>query len=267
MYEIADYDERYRPYDKSGGELRRADWVKLPVKPRGDGLGELLEHRRGLEIFGIWCLLLEKTTAEKPENRGKLLNHREQPATIPEIAKGISLKNRVKLVQEALSVLVSIGWVKSEDNSAELPQTPAKSSVVKSKVLKSRVGISYDYNKECFTNITPEKKSEWEKAFPAVDIDLDLKSAVLWVKDNPTKRKSNWGRFLTSWFKRTQDHGGNKVATKHTKTKLFPLPGKVCEKCPPRERLPAVYKTTGGSYDHYYCAEHMPAKVKEQYAG
>jgi hypothetical protein len=45
--------------------------------------------------------------------------------------------------------------------------------------------------------------------------------------------------------------------------KLFPIAGKVCsqEGC----GLPAVYKSSGGSYDHYYCNEHMPAKVKEKY--
>lgn len=144
MFSIADYDKRYRPYDKSGGELKHADWVKLPVKPKGEGLQALLEHRRGLEVFGIWGLLLEKATAEKkPENRGKLLNHKEEPATVTEIAKSISLPKKERLVAYALSVLVSMGWVEldseSEETSGELPQTSAKSSVEKSSVVKSRV--------------------------------------------------------------------------------------------------------------------------------
>ena len=82
MFSIVDYEARYKPYDKSGGELKNADWVKLPAKPRGEGLAELLKHNRGLQVFAVWCLLLEKTTNEKPENRGKLLNHKEQPATV-----------------------------------------------------------------------------------------------------------------------------------------------------------------------------------------
>jgi hypothetical protein len=46
------------------------------------------------------------------------------------------------------------------------------------------------------------------------------------------------------------------------KTRLFPIHGKVCGKkgC----GLPAVYKSAG-EFDHYYCAEHMPDKVKEKY--
>jgi len=144
MYLIAEYDKRYRPYDKSGGELKRAEWVKLPVKPRGEGLAELFEYKRGLEVFGIWCLLLEKATNEKAENRGKLLNHKGQPATIEEIAKGITLKKRIKLVEYALTVLLKMGWIESDNEteniSAQSEQCSSKSRVLKSRVEKSKVG-------------------------------------------------------------------------------------------------------------------------------
>ena len=50
---------------------------------------------------------------------------------------------------------------------------------------------------------------------------------------------------------------------KPRKTKLFPIPGKTCSKsgCP----MPAVYKSTSGAADHYYCQGHLPAKVREKY--
>lgn len=44
------------------------------------------------------------------------------------------------------------------------------------------------------------------------------------------------------------------------KVKLFPIPGKNCH-C----GMPAVYKATGGTYDNFYCEEHMPEKVKAKY--
>lgn len=156
MFSIVDYDTRYSPYDKSGGALKNADWVKLPAKPKGEGLGELLEYKRGLEVFGIWCLLLEKTTNEKPENRGKLLNHKEQPATVEEIAKGISLKSKVKLVEYALNVLVSMGWVIGEITSDQLPASPTKSRVEKSRVIKS----NRDYS-ESFEIFWKKFKGRW----------------------------------------------------------------------------------------------------------
>lgn len=186
MYEIADYDKLYRPYDKSGGELKHPDFVKLPVKPTGEGLQELLEYRRGLEIFGIWCLLLEKTTAEKkPENRGKLLNHRELPATPYEIAKGISLKKKGKLVSYALSVLSTIGWLNSEETSEDfrkLPPNITKDKLTKDNLTKVKKSKEYTLEFENFWNkfkgrYDPENDRyikvgkweaflEWEKLLP-----------------------------------------------------------------------------------------------------
>ncbi len=144
VFSIADYDELYRPYDKSGGELKSAVWVKLPANPRGRGLKVLLKYKRGLEVFGIWCLLLEITTLEKPENRGQLLNHRGLPASVEEIAEGISLPKNIKLVSYALSILAAIGWVSSEVTSAKPELSSSKSRVEKSRVEKSKVVISLD---------------------------------------------------------------------------------------------------------------------------
>ena len=47
-----------------------------------------------------------------------------------------------------------------------------------------------------------------------------------------------------------------------TKTKLWPISGRSCgvSGC----GMPAVYKKPG-EYDHYYCTEHLPNKVKEFY--
>ena len=117
MFSIADYDKRYKPTNKSGGELKNADYVKLPVKPKGDGLQTLLAHERGLEVFGIWCLLLEKTTDQKPEHRWKLSNFRDEAASIEEISQSISLKGQESLVEYAITLLVSMGWVLSTDGA------------------------------------------------------------------------------------------------------------------------------------------------------
>lgn len=180
MYLIADYDNRYRPYDKSGGELRNTEWVKMPCKPKGDGLQALLEYSRGLEIFGIWCLLLQKATKEKkPENRGKLLNHKELPASIPEIAKGISHANKIRLVETAISVLVEMGWIindsQSEVASADFRKTSAKSRVLKSRVPKSK------YN-EVFEKFWKTFKGRWNADRSRYDKGSKLEAWVVWQK-------------------------------------------------------------------------------------
>lgn len=45
------------------------------------------------------------------------------------------------------------------------------------------------------------------------------------------------------------------------KQKLWPIPGKNCGKC----KMPAVYKSSAGGFDHYYCSDHMPEAVKEKF--
>ena len=88
--------------------------------------------------------------------------------------------------------------------------TLSKGKVSKGKVRKEKVTITYNDDKKCFEDVPLEKIQQWGEAFPAVDIALELKSAALWVADNPTKAKSQWGRFLTNWFRRTQERGGNR---------------------------------------------------------
>ena len=208
MYYIADYDERYRPYDKSGGELKSPDWVKLPAKPKGDGLQELFEQKRGVEVFAVWCLLLEKTTQEtKPKNRGKLLNHKEQPATIEEIAKGISLKSKVKLVQHSINVLLAMGWIKSDGQndkseltSDALPQTSAKSTILKSTIHK---------DKEQYLDFVFLSKEEYRKLterYSKCDVnslieDLNIYIGKIGVEAAKKKNKDHYFTIL-SWARK-----------------------------------------------------------------
>lgn len=53
------------------------------------------------------------------------------------------------------------------------------------------------------------------------------------------------------------------VKKEKKKKVLFPIAGKTCGKdgC----RMPAVYKTSGGEYDHWLCHNHCPPEVKEEY--
>lgn len=167
MYIINDYDKLYRPYDKSGNELKRADWVKIPCKHKGDGLQALLAQPRGLEIFAVWILILEKTTSEsKADHRGKLLNFKDEPATPREIAKSISLGNRIHLVQTALSALVTMGWIKIIGN-AEVTSGGAEvtSPLEKSRVEYSRVEYSNKINAPSACSYSEDFQKFWKDAW------------------------------------------------------------------------------------------------------
>jgi hypothetical protein len=59
-----------------------------------------------------------------------------------------------------------------------------------------------------FVGIPYEDMQRWADTYPAVNIAAEIKKAAEWMRSNPTKRKSNYRRFLTNWFSRTQEHGG-----------------------------------------------------------
>ena len=114
MYRIANYSQLYNPTNTKGGDLLYAQYVKMPIKPRGKGLRALLRKDNGLEIFGIWCLLLQAATeTTTPKMRGMLLNYQDEPATAEDIADAISLSDRWEEVENALNVLIEMHWIEN----------------------------------------------------------------------------------------------------------------------------------------------------------
>ena len=107
------------------------------------------------------------------------------------------------------------------------------------------------------TKPTPAEVKEYAKT---IDFDLDGEGFVDFyqskgwlVGKSPMK---DWQAAVRTWKRKD-------VKKTTAKTKLFPIPGKVCGErgC----NMPAVYKNGKSGYDHYYCGEHMPDKVKETY--
>ena len=105
----------------------------------------------------------------------------------------------------------------------EATQKPHRSHTIKKNVKndkneKKTTPVGYDYDSREFYNITEKDIKQWKKAYPAVDIELSTLQAAQWLFDNPTKRKSQYRRFLTNWFSRNQERGGNKNEPKKTIT-------------------------------------------------
>lgn len=178
MYIIANYAELYNPTNSKGGELKNASFVKMPVKPRGKGLRALLRHENGIEIFGIWSLLLQAATeTTSPELRGKFLNHKDEPASIEEIADAISLENNVDLVKKALALLISLRWIDFVQDTDSVRTDP----VPDADEVPPKVKISKD-------NLSKDKKSTLD-FIPARDFDF---KNLLFVEFGPvTKFEEN----------------------------------------------------------------------------
>lgn len=54
------------------------------------------------------------------------------------------------------------------------------------------------------------KIEEWKEAYPAVDIEQELKKMAAWLNANPSRKKTRRGinRFINTWLSREQDKGG-----------------------------------------------------------
>ena len=113
------------------------------------------------------------------------------------------------------STTVATTTQKSEDRSQKTDNNTlsasADSSPKRSQKRTARTyRIHFDYATNQFTGITDKDWARWSEAFPAVDVRLEAKRAAIWLRDNPTKRKKNVQAFLSRWFGRCQEKGGNR---------------------------------------------------------
>ncbi len=61
-----------------------------------------------------------------------------------------------------------------------------------------------------FTGICDDDLKTWGSAYPGVNLSGEIAKANVYLRENPAKAgKRNWGAFLTRWFGRVQDKGGN----------------------------------------------------------
>ena len=95
------------------------------------------------------------------------------------------------------------------------PNQPTDSPEPRTKRARGQlVGITWD-SVSGFQNVTDSHLVRWRGAFPAVDVDQQLKKMDSWLIDNPKKaHKSNWSAFMNRWLSREQDRGGNLPSNK-----------------------------------------------------
>jgi len=65
-----------------------------------------------------------------------------------------------------------------------------------------------------FTGILDSDRMRWRRSFPLVNVTLELRMMNDWLLSNPTRRKKNYARYITSWLSRCQDVGGSSSASK-----------------------------------------------------
>ncbi len=109
------------------------------------------------------------------------------------------------------------------------------------------------------------KYNKWEELLPILKPAIE--NQICWRENANGEFRPPWKNFQTwinnrCWEEEVSTAKGAKADINEGKTKLWPIRDRVCGKrgC----GMPAVYKSVG-DFDHYYCGEHMPAKVKEKF--
>lgn len=66
--------------------------------------------------------------------------------------------------------------------------------------------IFFDYSGDAkIHGISTAQLELWKENFPAIDVEMELKSASAWLDANRKNRKTDVKRFLVNWLKRSQD--------------------------------------------------------------
>ena len=73
--------------------------------------------------------------------------------------------------------------------------------------------------------VEKEDITEWKQAYPAVDVEQELREMRAWCQANPKLRKTKNGvrRFIVSWLARQQDKGHPGMAVKPKGDRTFTL--------------------------------------------
>ncbi len=71
-------------------------------------------------------------------------------------------------------------------------------------------GILLPLNDKTVYDVPLDKIAVWKDAYPAVDVEQELKRMAAWLDSNPTRRKTRRGiaKFINTWLSREQDEGG-----------------------------------------------------------
>lgn len=77
----------------------------------------------------------------------------------------------------------------------------------KKKYKKAKINFNFETGR--WENITEQDVQLWMEAYPAVNLKLQITQAAAWLVANPSKKKSDYKRFLNNWLKRAQDRGGD----------------------------------------------------------
>ncbi|WP_150112456.1 DUF1376 domain-containing protein [Ferrovum myxofaciens] len=89
---------------------------------------------------------------------------------------------------------------------------------------KSTPGVTFDQDAGKFVIHDQRLNSLWRQAYPAINIEAELNRAAVWLIANPKNKKSNYARFIGSWFSKAQDRApaiGKTARTENFENRVY----------------------------------------------
>jgi|GEM_PF-2812113 len=166
-----------------------------------------LEHKMyySIDTAVLNSIFEEWIKKEKTGQKGDNGNSGKDITVIPELTKGQF--GNLQKVNSSTNI--------NNNNSNNINNTENTTENTKNNEVMM---INFDFTSQEFKNITIEDKKRWKEAYPAVNIEIELKRMREWILANPAKgRKRNYRRFITNWLSRVQDAGGTKGVQQETK--------------------------------------------------
>lgn len=177
-----------------------------------------LERRTGLDrktiISAVTALETAGILADTGERRGKTSSIKVYLVAVPETELHSSTEIGEKQSQNSQEAVPEFPGSSTENGTQR--RTGDVQETLKQTVAPRRQGarrrlngyhINFDWQTHKFTGIRDDELMAWQEAHPAISVPDQIERAGLWLKANPTKRKSNYERFILTWLGRAQDRG------------------------------------------------------------
>lgn len=229
MFKIVEWAERYEVSikgrePKAGEELRAGPlaYVRLKVFGHKQGAGyrrmKSLAGDRTMEVFGVFCKLLEISGNQPRERRGGLFNEKDAPATIEDLAFILDIPTNQ--AENSVSVLLQANWLADSDSPSHTPPNTTQHNITQLKDTeisgKIRKTPTFPQNKQSISPTFEEVKNECFKQGLS-DAEAELLHAhyeeVGWVTglQNPVL---NLSACVTKWRLRKPEFEAKKPQNK-----------------------------------------------------
>ena len=102
--------------------------------------------------------------------------------------------------------------------------------------------ITFNFETENWDNIKDKDIERWKETYPACDIKQELLYMADWLISNPSKKKSNYARFISNWLRKQQDQGGTKKGIKSSSFDVGKSNYKPLEEATKRQAIIEAYR-------------------------